>query len=506
MGRITLRNKTNWTQEQANEIYALLLESKEEIARVCGMASFEGKSPLQKLARYWNDHPSIRPEELEKVFSDIMDTELESISGRSYSELVEAEKQILQRQCVNVLGREEGLRLSELEEYLKIVDENPMGDRLKEVLAGLPPVDASARTNIGLPIPEDHGQKFEGFFCSQPFEHAQVDPLGELYLCCPQTLPESAGNLSTNDFMEVWNSEKAKLIRKSVLDGSFKYCSESTCGVLQQRRLPRKDEVKNPYHRTIIEHGITHLKKGPDTINMSYDRSCNLACPSCRSDFVILKGQAKKQAEQIHEHITDEGHLKDVRRLIITGSGDPFGSKLYHSFLREFDPKTAPDLRITLSTNGLLLNEKTWSSICHEAVDRVELSVDGASQETYSLNRGGDFKVLVENLHFIGKLRSQGLLKAFELHYVVQKNNFFEMKDFVSLGREVGADVIAFKQLVNWGTFSESEYLNRAVQLPGHALHQVFRRLLSDPFFQAEDIYMHDLSHLIPKKTESLAT
>jgi MoaA/NifB/PqqE/SkfB family radical SAM enzyme len=317
-----------------------------------------------------------------------------------------------------------------------------------------------------------------------------------MYLCCPQTLPEPVGNLAETDFMEAWNSEKALAVRSSILDGSFRYCSESTCGVLQSFNLAKNEEVQNARHRKIIDNQVTRIEDGPLTVNMSYDRSCNLSCPSCRKEMVVLKGKSRERAEVIHHRVI-HGPFENIQRLIITGSGDPFGSKLFFSFLREFDAEAHRRVRISLSSNGLLFTPKTWDAICNTAIDRVDISVDAAEPLAYLLNRGGDFEVLVENLHFIGELRRSGKIKSYELHFVVQSNNFRQMKDFVQLGLDVAADHICFKQLVNWGTFSEKEYLSRAVQLASHLEHEEFVNLLGDPLFRLEQVYMHDLHHLI---------
>ena len=86
-------------------------------------------------------------------------------------------------------------------------------------------------------------------------------------------------------------------------------------------------------HLAIIAKGTTRLARGPGTINFSYDRTCNLACPSCRNGLIILAGQEKEKARQIHEKVLGK-HLADAERLIVTGSGDPFISKFYLPFLR----------------------------------------------------------------------------------------------------------------------------------------------------------------------------
>ena len=63
---------------------------------------------------------------------------------------------------------------------------------------------------------------------------------GDVYPCCPGWLKDDTnpagykfGNLYTDKWEDVWNSEKAQEFRKSILDGSFKYCNENLCPNLQ---------------------------------------------------------------------------------------------------------------------------------------------------------------------------------------------------------------------------------------------------------------------------------
>lgn len=476
-----------------------VLEAKSGMARICQQEGADGRpAPLRFLSAFWNARPSLHERDIRQAFAHYLEQVREKASQLPYHALLNKAAEQLDEALHRSLPPEvyEKIRQAGIPALLTAEGgTDPMGAELKQLLAGLPPVEKTAVTNVGLPIAEDHHNKFKGYFCPLPFDFAQIDPLGQMYLCCPQTLPEPVGNLSETDFMESWNSEKALAVRASILDGSFRYCSEATCGVLQSLGLPKNEEVQNPRHREIIDNGITRIEDGPLTVNMSYDRSCNLSCPSCRKEMVVLKGKSRERAEIIHRRVID-GALEQAERLIITGSGDPFGSKLFFSFLREFDAAAHPRLKISLSSNGLLFTSKTWEAICHTAIDRVDISVDAAEPLTYLLNRGGDYEVLVENLHFIGELRRSGKLESFELHFVVQANNFRQMKDFVQLGLDVAADHICFKQLVNWGTFSEEEYLSRAVQLDAHPLHEEFVSSLSDPLFRLEQVYMHDLHHL----------
>lgn len=342
---------------------------------------------------------------------------------------------------------------------------------------------------------ESGERSYKEYFCPKPFEYAEIAQRGTTFLCCPVMLPTSVGDAGDGTFMDVWNSKKAQEIRGSILDGSFSYCLEKTCGQLQEKLLPKRVHITDAYQRDIIDRNLTVLPRGPAEIVMNYDRSCNLVCPTCRVDKVTVSGEQKKTAAYVQGWATGE-HLKDASRLHITGSGDALGSSLFHSFLRDFDSELYPHLRISLGTNAVLLTPHTWDRICNEVIDIVVASCDAATPETYALNRGADFGVLVENLRFVGRLRTAGKLQIFVMNFVVQKNNYQEMRAFVELAQSVKADVVMFQQITNWGTFDEAEFRRRAVHHSSHPDHAHFLSVLQDPIFDLPIVNMFNLSAL----------
>ena len=334
-----------------------------------------------------------------------------------------------------------------------------------------------------------------GRFCPSPFEYAQVNPDGKVYGCCPAMLPSPLGDLRFMDLHEAWNSPVAQAVRASVLDGSFRHCDGARCGYIKDGVLPRVDTLEEE-HRAFVRDKKTQLEGGPKIINMSYDRTCNLACPSCRPGSVALKGRSFRAAERIHKNLLRHG-LAHARNLIVTGSGDPFASRLFLDFLRGFKPEENPGLRIHLSTNAVLLTPSMWKSIAHEAVDIIDVSIDAASPETYALNRGGNFARLLENLAFLGNLLRNGEIRTFNLHFVVQENNFHEMVDFVALGRRVGASRICFKELQDWGTYGPGEFARRAIHRLEHPRHEEFLSVLRDPGLNGVDVLLFDMGDLV---------
>jgi len=343
-------------------------------------------------------------------------------------------------------------------------------------------------------------------FCSKPFSWFEVSSGtgladGDTFVCCPTWLSKPIGNVSRSSVEEVWNSPTAADIRRSILDGSFEYCSKTLCPFLVRPHGPVQAaaDVVDPLLRRAIDENLTVLPWGPLEVIASFDRSCNLSCPSCRTE-VIMAHDRREQIETIQTKL-ENGALKDATYLHITGSGDPFGSPFFRTWLQKMKRANMPKLeRIHLHTNALLWTKRVWKTIAGEIrglIRSAEISIDAATPATYAVNRrGGQFERLLDNLEFISsELRANGPLDWVGFSMVVQQNNFAEMPEFVRLGKRFKADTVYFSQLVNWGTFTDEEYRSRAVHLPAHVGHPQFLEVLQDPIFSDP---MVNLGNLLP--------
>jgi MoaA/NifB/PqqE/SkfB family radical SAM enzyme len=346
-------------------------------------------------------------------------------------------------------------------------------------------------------------------FCAKPFRWFEVsgwyEPKGDVFMCCPTWLETPIGNIQCQSVEEIWNGEKAREIRRSILDGSFGFCNRSRCPYLQTISGPveKINDVKDEELMTVIEDGLTILPFGPREINCSYDKSCNLSCPSCRTEVIIEKAY-ERQIGEIQNKLQKEA-LKDAYLLYITGSGDPFGSPFNRKWLQTMQRKTMPHLKMVhIHTNAQLWTPEMWSTIpgeIRELVKSTEISIDAASPATYALNRrGGSFERLLRNLEFIRTMRKNGPLNSVTISMVVQENNFREMPDFVSLGKCMDFDNVYFSRLVNWGTFSEEEFKSRAIHLPSHPRHHELLALLRNEVFREPIVHSGNLTELMERK------
>ncbi len=329
--------------------------------------------------------------------------------------------------------------------------------------------------------------------CTHPFEWFEIHPDGRVFTCCPAWLKTPIGNLLTDPIDTLWNSPVAHAIRKTVLNGSFQYCNRKRCPRLASGRPPvmTAGEVPDPETARAIRKKLGTLPYGPKILNLCFDHSCNLACPSCRRQINVASGKALQRAEAISERIRSEA-APHVETLIVSGFGDPFGSPSYRRLLGGINHRDYPRLQqVHLHSNGQLWDEKNWNNLpsLHPLVSKAEISIDAASAETYARNRpGGDFLRLLDNLDFLRTLALE-----VKISFVVQQNNFREIPGFAELGRRCGFAVY-FSQLVNWGTFSREDFSTRAVHHPDHPDHAD----LLDVLGQVAPLPHVDLGNLAP--------
>ena len=315
----------------------------------------------------------------------------------------------------------------------------------------------------------------KNFVCSVPFDSLEIHN-NVYFLCCPSWLDVK---IDAKDYQvkDVWNSDPAIDIRKSILDGSYKYCNRELCPYLSKLvnyginsgPIAKKNESR---HSSPILN-----KNSPDYLVMNFDRTCNYKCPSCRTDLIVENKEGLERIEKTIEEI-DTYYSKDVKTLYITGSGDPFASPSFRNYLRNFDSKKYRDLKgIHLHTNASMWNQEMWNSMpgIHEYVNSCEISIDAGTKETYEnkTRLGGNWNNLINNLKFINTIPN---LEKIKTSFVVQDTNYREMEEFYNLmysifGKKVN---VFFGKITNWGTFSEGKFKIKNVCDVDHPEHRYF--------------------------------
>jgi MoaA/NifB/PqqE/SkfB family radical SAM enzyme len=256
------------------------------------------------------------------------------------------------------------------------------------------------------------------------------------------------GNLQLQDLETILssNNNTAKEIRRSISDGSYRYCNNKQCSYLLRQDMQWQEQTP---------------KIKIKNLRLAIDDSCNLSCPSCRTKKIFYKSGKrlntsmlladkilfflKKQKEKIHVHIGSDG--------------DPFASLVYRYFMKQAD--NIEHLTFSIQTNGLLVKQMhPRIKNIFSRLKTLNVSIDGASKETYEkLRKGGSYEKIINNLHFIKEIKK---IYGFEfiIHVVVQKDNFNEMLSMIDLAESFRADRIWFNKITDWNTYKDFSKVN----------------------------------------------
>lgn len=284
-------------------------------------------------------------------------------------------------------------------------------------------------------------------FCSKPFDTILIDKTGSCFACeCTAWLPQSVGNLQVSSLEEVLKGNNIKILQNSIADNSYRYCNEHQCPfLLKDRPLGWAEVVPS-----------NNLKQ----IRLAVDDSCNLSCPSCRNKKIFYKsGNEFKRRLLIIDKIIEYLNKNTAPVTIHIGSdGDPFASLIYRYFIK----KTVhlEHCNFTLQTNGLLVKKMFQKhKDLFKKIKVLGVSIDGATKPTYEkLRQGGNFDIILENLKFIKSVKTF----QFNLHMVVQNDNWNEMPLMLKLAEDINADKVFFNSVQDWNTgleFKKQNYL-----------------------------------------------
>lgn len=341
-------------------------------------------------------------------------------------------------------------------------------------------------------------------FCHMPFTHLSTGYKGDAFLCtCPAWVPFPVGNvLSAPSAESVWNSEAAVEVRRSVLDGDFKYCSRTLCYFIAAQKLPRKDDITDSTLRGYIDQHKTVLDDVPRMVELNHDPTCNLACPSCRTEIVAAKAEEQDVYAAAAQRVILPLLRKVKGQTYISGGGEALSSKHFRSILAALNRDDYPDLYVRLITNGLLLTPQRWSEYPNlpEMINILSVSIDAARSETYeSLRRPGKWPLLMRNLEVMAEMRRSEKIRYLQINFVVQEDNFREILDFVALGKQLGVDGIWFQRLTNYGAFEEPAFAKADVTSPHHPNHAALLEILRNPLLQGPGINAQMLMPLLPE-------
>ena len=299
--------------------------------------------------------------------------------------------------------------------------------------------------------------------CKFPFSVAEIDWDGNVYGCCAAYfIGYSFGNIFEQPFDEIWNGEKAQEFRKQFLDRNFKHCNFSIC--------PK--EFSNEITPTLIA-------PYPKRVQLNYDSVCNARCIYCRNH------QFQYDTSKFEEHFNDiiVPILKNAELVNVTASGEIFASK-YAKGLTQKITKIYPNLKFYIYTNGIFCDEKHLKeySIWNK-VDYFVVSLPAITEKTYNkIVIGGNFKKVIKNIQFLGKLKKENKISNLIINFVVTSLNYKEMPLMAEFAKRNNAKISFVK--LNKLPGNEAIYDSLAIAEPNHPENKEYLKIIKMPIFR----------------------
>ena len=277
----------------------------------------------------------------------------------------------------------------------------------------------------------------EGLVCLQPFYMIEFTTNGLVYSCCPAWTKVNLGHIGKSSIAEIWNSDKAKLIRRKLLKGQFQDVCNNICPHIAEHRhsgkLIRFDELERietltPELIEEIRAGRDHLTSQPTVFNLSNSTVCNLSCIMCtRHSDGAYPELVQKTAMEL------ESYLPKAKRITLSGMGDPFARPDTRNIMINNSNK---NLTFDLITNGLLL-PRYWNDVRSCRFGNLLISVDASDQQTYEkIRRGGKWKDLLFSLSLIHENHHR--FQSVTLNMTVMRENAAKIQDFINFAESYG--------------------------------------------------------------------
>lgn len=268
--------------------------------------------------------------------------------------------------------------------------------------------------------------------CNVPWKHVTVDLNGDVLLCeCDAWLPLSIGKVEDfSSLPAVWDSNRARSLQQDITDKKYTWCAVDSCGVVQ--------------------HDVVRYQH---SLHINLDQSCNLSCPSCRRQQIMLDSgpEFEIKSQRLQTVMSWLEKFDQPIHITLSGNGDPLASKIIRPLIQDYKPMFGQTFNI--KTNGLLLKKLLPGNALKDAIVKYSISVDAGSKAVYEkVRRPGRWEVLMENLQWLSLNRNRA---SVIVDFVVQRDNLQDMPAFVDLCAKFGF-IAHFSKLVDWGTWSST--------------------------------------------------
>jgi radical SAM protein with 4Fe4S-binding SPASM domain len=182
----------------------------------------------------------------------------------------------------------------------------------------------------------------------------------------------------------------------------------------------------------------------PMSLSIEPTTACNLACPECPSGLKQFTRNTGKLQLDFHKTILN--HVKShVFYINYYFQGEPF---LHPEFLTLIEEAKKSKIYTATSTNAHFISKEKAREIVASGLDRLIISIDGLTQETYAQYRvNGKLSKVIEGSKFLVEAKKDLGSKTPHLifQFLAVKPNEHEIPAVFSLAKELAIDEVRIK-------------------------------------------------------------
>ena len=194
----------------------------------------------------------------------------------------------------------------------------------------------------------------------------------------------------------------------------------------------------------------------PISITIEPTTACNLGCPECPSGLKQFTRPEGNLKQKLHQKIIDQVYRKTFY-LNFYFQGEPY---INPNFLEMIKYAHTKKMYTATSTNAHFLNEENAKKTIESGLNRLTISIDGTTQETYeSYRKNGSLEKVIEGTKNVIKWKKElkSKIPYIIFQFLVVKPNEHQIEDAKKLATELGVDEIRFKtaQVYNFKSGNE---------------------------------------------------
>jgi radical SAM protein with 4Fe4S-binding SPASM domain len=228
-------------------------------------------------------------------------------------------------------------------------------------------------------------------------------------------------------------------------------------------------QIVTSYHRSRFT-GVPAIHGLPISISFEPTTSCNLRCPECPSGLRSFTRATGMLGQPLFQNVIDQ-LAPTLSYLTFYFQGEPY---LHPQFLEMVQYAASRNIYTATSTNAHYLKDENARLTVESGLNRLIISIDGTTQDTYQSYRvGGSLEKVIEGARNIiawkKKLKSRTPHVMFQ--FLVVKPNEHQIPEVYTLAKQIGVDQVVLK------TAQIYDYANGSDLIPEQDQYSRYRKM-----------------------------